>query len=176
MTFASGSARARATAWTCHLQKGDAEMTQVKSWQEVGKKFDTLGTHLRARLDEAGKGATADRAALEKTFKALLTAVEDSLDAASKVVTDPSLRREFTELATSMRDALLDALETFRAQTLTAARRRVHAGGTALRRVNPPKKGTAKRAPAQPVAHRAAPRAASAGKVSAGKARKGASA
>lgn len=144
-------------------------MTQSKSWEQVGKKFDSLGTQLRARLEEASKDAAADRVALEKAFKSLLSALEDTINAATKVVTDPAVRKEFTELAASMRTALLDALETFRAQSLTATRRRAAAGGTALRRVAKPaeRKGAAPKATTvKAVPHRAVARKPAAGKRS----------
>lgn len=84
---------------------------QTKEWEQVGAKFDKLGTHLRSRVEKVGEEASADRAAFEQSARALLSALEDTLGAAGKVVRDPVLRKDLTALATSLRKALVATFE-----------------------------------------------------------------
>jgi hypothetical protein len=99
---------------------------QSKSWEQVGKKFEAIGTQLRRRFDEASEDAGADRAAFEKALQALLSSIEDTFEAAGKAARDPVLRKELTELAASVREALLATFEGVREQ-LAATRRSLSA-------------------------------------------------
>jgi hypothetical protein len=86
----------------------------TKTWKQVGKKFEAIGTQLRRLIQEANKDAVADRVAFEKALRAMLSALEDSVEAAAKVVRDPVLHREFTELAESVREAVEVTFEAAR--------------------------------------------------------------
>lgn len=131
---------------------------QSKSWEMVGKKFESIGTHLRGRFDEVSKDAAADRAALEKALQALLSAIEDTLATAGKAATDPVLRTELTALAASMREALLATFDAKREQLSAAAH-----GRPAVTEANRPPatkatargRARAKAVASKPVAHRA---------------------
>lgn len=84
---------------------------QPKSWEQVGAKFEVIGTRLRDRLDQVSADAAADRAALERAIQALVAAVEDTITAAGKVVADAELRQDITAFAASVREALLGTVE-----------------------------------------------------------------
>lgn len=84
---------------------------QSKAWEQVAERCNSLGAHLRQNFDELSADATAERAALEKSLRAMLSALEDGLGATGKVVRDAKLREDITELAASVREALLATFE-----------------------------------------------------------------
>jgi hypothetical protein len=98
---------------------------QKKSWDQVGKKFEVVGAQLRHLIDEANEGVVADRAAFEKAVHALFSALDDSLEATSRIVRDPVLRKDLTELAAAVREAVKTTVEGARGQ-LSAARPAIH--------------------------------------------------
>jgi len=93
---------------------------QTKSWEQVGKKFEAVGTQLRRRIDEANESAEADRAAFEKVMHTLLTSLDDSIEAASLIVRDPVLRKDLTDLAAAVRAAMQATIEEAREELLAA--------------------------------------------------------
>ena len=89
-------------------------MMVVKSkapWEQVAERCNSLGKHLHQNFDELSADATAERVALEKSLRAMLSALEDGLGATGKVVRDAKLREDITELAASVREALLATFE-----------------------------------------------------------------
>ena len=86
------------------------------SWEDVGKRFEALGARLRADIDAMGDDAVAERAELEKSLRAVLSAMEDIVTAAGKAVRDPSLRKDLLDLATSVREALLSTFQSATSQ------------------------------------------------------------
>lgn len=82
-----------------------------KSWEQVGERFESLGTHLRGHFDEVSADASTERAAFERSVRGLLSALEDGFTAARKVVRDPTLRQDVTDVAVSVREALLATFE-----------------------------------------------------------------
>jgi hypothetical protein len=132
-----------------------AMTAQSTSWEQVGAKFDVIGTRLRHRLDQVSADAAADRAALEQAMQALVAAVEDTVTAAGKLVADAELRQDITAFAASVREALLGTVErageSIRGQVSPSAIRT--RSTTAVRRL------TAREgAPVKPVARAAAVR------------------
>lgn len=132
---------------------------QSKAWEQVGTTFDSLTAHLRRRFDEVGADAAADREAFEKSLRALLTSLEETLSSAGSLVRDPVLRRDLTKLAKSVRKALVETFETAGEQVrdrLPAQVRRVGASAkrprTATRRTTAKPKAT----PAKPAAKKPA--------------------
>lgn len=127
---------------------------QSKSWEQVGEKFESIGTHLRRRFDEASEDAAADRAAFEKALRALLSAVEDTLAAAGKTARDPALRKDLAELAVSVREALLATIAKAGEQVSAAVRSLAPTDGKRA----PARKSTAGKAVSRkPVARKAVP-------------------
>lgn len=105
---------------------------QHKAWEQVGKRFDSLSSHLRSRFDEVGADAAADRAAFEESLRTLMSALEETLSAAGNVVRDPVLRHDLAELAASLRGAIVTTFETAGEQVrerLVAPVRRVRGNG-----------------------------------------------
>jgi hypothetical protein len=124
---------------------------QTKAWEQVGEKFEVLGTHLRSHFDEVSAEATAERAAFEKSIRGLLASLEDGFGAAGKAVREPVLRQDVTDVAVSVREALLATFES--------------AGEQVRERLTRPVRPTAK-----PVAaHKTTARKTTAGKAVAGK-------
>lgn len=128
---------------------------QTKAWEQVGAKFESLGTHLRSRFDEVGADASADRAAFEESVRRLLSALEETLGAAGKVVRDPVVRKDLTALAASLRKALMATFESAGEQV----RERIPAQ---VRRVRGSGDGKSAHATTKATAHKAAPRKAAA--------------
>ncbi|HZC52999.1 MAG TPA: hypothetical protein VE441_10925 [Mycobacterium sp.] len=96
---------------------------QTKPWEQVGKRFEAVGAQLRRRIEEANEDAVADRAAFEKAVHALFRTLDDSIEAASRIVRDPVLHKQLSELAESMRTAVNASFEGAR-EHLSAARKR----------------------------------------------------
>ncbi len=130
---------------------------QTTSWEQVGKKFEAVGTQLRRRIDEANESAAADRAAFEKVVHTLLTSLDDSIEAASRVVRDPVLRTELTELAAAVRAAMQATIEEAREQLLKATNKATSLKpGKARKAAARPKAAARKPAATKPVAKAAA--------------------
>lgn len=85
--------------------------TNTTSWEQVSASFEQLGTHIRSRFERAGADVAADRAAVEAAVQALVGAIEDAFGSAGKLVRDPLLRKDMTELAVTVRRALVGMLE-----------------------------------------------------------------
>lgn len=123
---------------------------QTKSWEQVGKKFEEVGTQLRRRIDVANESAAADRVAFEKVVHASLTALDDSVEAASRIVRDPALRKDLAELAVAVRAAMHATLEGARehvraATNVKPAKQLKAAGRKAVARKHATTKPTAKK-------------------------------
>lgn len=136
-----------------------------KSWDQVGKKFEAVGAQLRRLIDEANDDVVADRAAFEKVVHALFSALDDTLEATSRIVRDPMLRKDLTDLAGAMREAIK--------ATVGEAREQISAA-TPVRGPKALKKAVHK-APAQAIpattrpAHRSASRNVAPGRAASGK-------
>jgi hypothetical protein len=140
-----------------------------KSWDEVGKKFEAVGAQFRRLIDEANEDVVADRAAFEKAIHALFSALDDSLEATSRIVRDPVLRNDLTELAGAVRDAVKATVEGAREQLSAATPVR---GRKALKTVAgkvPARTSPSTKKPVRPAAPRNAPHRPVSGKPSASK-------
>lgn len=125
-----------------------------KTWEQVGEKFETLGEHLRGHFDDVGTDASAQRAALEKSVRGLLAALEDGFAAAGKAVRDPVLRDDLTKVAGSVREAMLATFETAGEQVRERMSRphdgaRPAAKRAAVKRAATPRKAVAKKTAAR---------------------------
>jgi hypothetical protein len=83
-----------------------------KAWDQVGERFVALGTQMRKRADQMSKGATVDRAAFERSVRDMYAALEDGFGLAGKAVRDPKIRRELSNVAQSVREALSATVES----------------------------------------------------------------
>lgn len=83
-----------------------------KAWEQVAERFEALSAQLRSHFDEVGSEASAERAAFEKSLRAMLATLEEGLAATGKAVRDATLRRDIAELAATLRQALLATLES----------------------------------------------------------------
>lgn len=88
-----------------------AVAARSKAWEQVGERFESLGDHLRSHFDEVNADAAAERAAFERSVRGLLGALEGGFGAARKAVRDPALREDVTNVAESVREALLATFE-----------------------------------------------------------------
>ena len=123
---------------------------QNKSWEQVGKNLEAIGTQLRRQVEHASTVADGDRAAFDKAVHALLTALDDSVQAASRLARDPVLREDLTEFGSSVRNAVVATFEGARDHVSTTVERttkHLHA------KEAPP--AASKGAPSRATAHRA---------------------
>jgi hypothetical protein len=139
---------------------------QTKSWEQVGKKFEAIGKDLRRQLDETTEDAAADREAFEKALHALHAAIQDSLAAAGKVARNPVLRKDFADLATSVREAVQTTVDGVRGHLSPA---KLAKRPKALKSVDRRKAGAKEAAVRKPATVRAAPPKAGPHRTSAGK-------
>ncbi|HEY8302600.1 MAG TPA: hypothetical protein VIG48_11930 [Jatrophihabitans sp.] len=82
------------------------------SWDEVGTRFETFGEHVRQHFATGSAASAADRVQLEKSARALVAAVGDTLSAAGGVVTDTEVRQDLSDLADAIRTALVTSLDS----------------------------------------------------------------
>jgi len=151
---------------------------QNKSWEQVGKSLEMIGTQLRRQIDHTRTVTDGDRAAFDKAVHALLSALDDSIQAASRLARDPVLREDLTEFGSSVRDAVVATFEGARDHVSTTVERtkeHLHAkevppaAPKASTRKREPSKATVHRAPAAKAAPKRTPRAkAAAGKHTSG--------
>jgi len=81
------------------------------TWQDVAERFETFGKHVRRHFATGSAASAADRQQLEKSARALLAAVEDTLAAASGVIKDAKVRNDLGKLADALRTALVTSLD-----------------------------------------------------------------
>lgn len=148
-----------------------------KAWEQVAERFEALSAQLRSHFEEVGSEASAERAAFEKSLRAMLATLEEGLATTGKAVRDTTLRRDIAELAATVRQALLATLESATEQarerlagpirrgravadrtreTARKAARKATPGKTAPRKATA--KATTKAAPRKASARKAAPR------------------
>lgn len=84
----------------------NAITTKNPAWKQVTKRYDALGEHLRRRFETVGADTAQEREALEQSLHGLVTVFDDLRTSASQVVRDPKLRKDVTELASALRDAV----------------------------------------------------------------------
>ena len=130
----------------------------VKEWQKVSKQVEKIGTHVRSHFGDIGANAAADRVALEKALRGILSAVEEAFGAAGEVVQDRRLRQDLDKLVTAVQRALQATIENVGGQ----ARARITAPVRTARGVAAVKHTPARRAVAPKAAapEAAAPKAA----------------
>jgi len=130
----------------------------VKEWQKVSKQVEKIGTHVRSHFGDIGANAAADRVALEKALRGILSAVEEAFGAAGEVVQDHRLRQDLDRLVTAVQRALQATIENVGGQ----ARARITAPVRTARGVAAVKHTPARRAVAPKAAapEAAAPKAA----------------
>lgn len=121
-----------------------------KAWEEVGERFESLGDHLRSHFDEASVDAAAERAAFEKSVRGLLGALEDGFGAARKAVRDPVLREDVTNVANSVREALLATFEGAGEQVRERLNRPARAAPPAVKRAPAARKTATRTATKRP--------------------------
>lgn len=83
-------------------------------WREVNAQLTSLGHTVHARFGELASDGKADRTALEQALRSLQRALEETASAASDLVREPALRKQITELVTTVRDALTATFATTR--------------------------------------------------------------
>jgi len=120
---------------------------QNVSWEQVAKKFDAIGARLRKQVDAVNAAGDSDRAAVEKAVHAVLTALDDSLQVASRMARDPQLHKEVKDLAVSVRDAAQASFGEVRDHVATTVKRSHHAPASSATRKRTTTKATAHRAP-----------------------------
>ena len=98
---------------------------QNKPWERVAKDFDAIGDRLRQQVKE-NVATESDRAAFDKAVHALLSALDDSLQAASRIARDAQLRADLKEFATSMRAAVQETFGEARDKVTTTVKRSHH--------------------------------------------------
>jgi len=152
-------------------------VVQSKAWEQVGKSFESLGAHLRSRLDEVGEDAAAERAAVEQSLHALVSALEEAAGATGKVVRDPVLRQDLNDLAASVRSALIVTFERAGGQVRERLAAQVRRGQSALpgnratkREIAARKATPSKAAPRKAAPRKATPRKATPSKAAPSKA------
>lgn len=95
---------------------------QDKPWERVAKDFEAIGDRLRQQIKVAAP-ADGDRAAFDKAVHALFSALDGSVQAASRIVRDAQLRKDVTELATAMRVAVQETFGGARGKVTTTVKR-----------------------------------------------------
>ena len=124
-----------------------AMTVQNVSWQQVAKNFDAIGARLRKEVDEVTAAGDSDRAAVEKAVHSLLTALDDTLQVASRIARDPQLHKDVKALAVSVRDAAQASFGEVRGHVTTTVKRSHHAPASSAARKRTATKATAHRVP-----------------------------
>ena len=75
-------------------------------WQEVGQRFEALGTDLRRHFAKVGQDAATQRDALEKSVEALVKDIEKMFLAAGQTLRDPVLRKDVAKIGEAVRHAV----------------------------------------------------------------------
>jgi hypothetical protein len=83
-----------------------------KAWDQVNERFVALGTQVRKSADKMTKGTAVDRAAFEKSVRDMFGAIEDGFGLAGKAIRDPKIRKDLSNVADSVRQALLATMES----------------------------------------------------------------
>ena len=83
-----------------------------KAWDQVNERLVALGTQVRASADKMTKGTAIDRAAFEKSVRDMFAAIEDGFGLAGKAIRDPKIRGDLSNVADSVRQALLATMES----------------------------------------------------------------
>lgn len=122
---------------------------QNVSWEQVAKNFEAIGARLRKQVNEVNAAGDSDRAAVEKAVHALLSALDDTFLAASRIARDPELHKDVKDLATSVRDAVHASFGGVGDQVATTVKRSHHEPASRKRTTT---RATAHRAPAGKVA------------------------
>ncbi len=131
----------------------------VKEWQKVSKQVEKIGTHVRSHFGDIGANAAADRVALEKALRGILSAVEEAFGAAGEVVQDRRLRQDLDKLVTAVQRALQATIENVGGQARARIAAPVRtARGVAAVKHTPARRSVAPKAAAAPEA--ATPKAA----------------
>lgn len=128
---------------------------QKKAWEQVGKSFEEIGAQLRRQIDEANETADGDRAAFDKAVHALLSALDDSVKAASKIARDPVLRKDLADFAASVRTAVQTTFEGVRGRVSPTKESPHREPVLAAPRKRASTKATAHRSTTKKVAHTA---------------------
>jgi hypothetical protein len=113
-------------------------------WQEVGQRFEVLGTDLRRHFVKIGKDAAAQREALQNAVEALVKDIEKVFLAAGETLRVPVLRKDVAKIGEAVRTAVQDTVRTADAHR-AAAGPRLHAAT---------KPATAQRPAAKPATHK----------------------
>jgi hypothetical protein len=146
-----------------------------KAWDQVSERFVALGTQVRKSADKMTKGAAADRAAFEKSLRDMFAAIEAGFGLAGKAVRDPKIRKDLSNVAESVGQALLATMESAGEQVRERLPRAPgkRSPKSTGRKVAAPKPAAGKAAPVKKAApaRKAAPvnKAAPAGKATAGR-------
>jgi len=133
--------------------------TPLDAWEKVSESFGSLEADLRQYSATRSAEAAADRAAFEESVKGLISAFEESIGAAARLVRNPALGEDLADMAATIRDAFVATIQAAGQQVRD--RLPVTSGAT-------PGRAVAKRAPAP--ARKAPARKASAGKMTTAKA------
>jgi hypothetical protein len=83
-----------------------------KAWDQVNERLVALGTQVRTSADKMTKGTAIDRAAFEKSVRDMFSAIEDGFGLAGKAIRDPKIRKDLSNVADSVRQALLATMES----------------------------------------------------------------
>ena len=132
-----------------------------KAWDQVNERLVALGTHVRTSADKMSKGTAVDRAAFEKSVRDMFAAIEDGFGLAGRAIRDPKIRKDLSNVADSVRQALFATVESAGEQVrerlprAPAKRspkptgRKTAAPKSATRKVAPARKATAGRSGAR---------------------------
>ncbi len=144
----------------------------VKEWQKVSKQVEKIGTDVRSHFGDIGANAAADRVALEKALRGILSAVEEAFGAAGEVVQDRRLRQDLDRLVTAVQRALQATIENVGGQArarITAPVRKARGVAavkhTPARRSVAPKAAAPEAATPKAAARKSAPRQAATSKA-----------
>jgi hypothetical protein len=83
-----------------------------KAWDQVNERLVALGTQVRTSADKMSKGTAVDRAAFEKSVRDMFAAIEDGFGLAGRAIRDPKIRKDLSNVADSVRQALLATVES----------------------------------------------------------------
>ena len=94
---------------------------QLKTRERVGDLLESLGKTLREYRDGLSSDTASDRAEMEKSVRAVISALDEVVVTAGKAVRDPALRKDLTQVVVSMREVLVAAVSSpiRRTQVLT---------------------------------------------------------
>jgi hypothetical protein len=85
---------------------------QLKTRERVGDLFESLGNTLRDYLDGLSSDTASDRAEMEKSVRAVISALDEVIVTAGKAVRDPALRKDLTQVVVSVRELLVAAISS----------------------------------------------------------------